>query len=641
MWVYGTACRTFKKTNLSNKMHDFGNFSKHKLDLKLSASHFSPIHLVLQNIYERFKDNHEGHLAAYIPKLAKANPNHFGICIATVDGTIYEVGDSQEKFSIQSISKIFVYGLALSDLGPEELIKNVGVEPSGEAFNAIIFDEKSRRPFNPMINSGAIATTSLIKGNSCSERIERILNMLGQFAGTSVTVDQAVFLSEQATGYRNRAIANLELGANMIKEPIDEHLSLYFAQCSALVNARDLSIMAATLANYGTNPFTGLKVQTPQNVSLMLSVMQSCGMYDFSGEWMYRIGLPAKSGVSGGLIAVVPGLLGIGIFSPLLDELGNSVRGIQVCEALSSTFNLHIFGYHAAVEPIIRRFYTAAQVRSPSLRSLVEQQAIEDFGGCTHVYELQGNLFFSTIEQLSRHFIKLPADLLFVIFDCRHVSHIDTSIIVLLEHIKESLKVRDICFFITYAPPILKEILSAWEPSTFVDTTGEVLEWCEDKLIALSQAFERSSEYRLEDIDIMAGLSTHELDVLWPSIQKVYFEAGQLIVAEGEQADELFMLARGLASVNLKMGSEEPMYRRIGAFSAGIAFGEMCLFGGGVRSATIIAEEASVCYVMKMAKFTAIAKEHPDIHLKLLVNMGKSMGERLKHANAELRFFSA
>jgi glutaminase len=253
-----------------------------------------------------------------------------------------------------------------------------------------------------MVNAGAIATTALIKGNGYDERFTRILQLFERFTGRPLSVDEAVFQSERATGHRNRAIAYLELNAGMLDEPIDEHLDLYFRQCSILVTARDLAVMAATLANNGVNPITGERAIGSEQVTSILSVMGSCGMYDFSGEWIYRVGLPAKSGVGGGIIAVMPGQFGVGTFSPRLDERGNSVRGIRVCEELSNRFRLHLFETHATAGSIVRRTYTGAAASSKRNRRASEQAIIDRSATKIVIYELQGDLYFATMEQLVR-----------------------------------------------------------------------------------------------------------------------------------------------------------------------------------------------------------------------------------------------
>jgi glutaminase len=302
----------------------------------------APLRQVLQDLHARHRDVQEGTVASYIPELAGADPRWFGISVVTADGQAFDVGDCQQPFSLQSISKPLAFGLALEDHGREHVLAKVNVEPSGEAFNAIVLDEVTNRPFNPMVNSGAIATADLIQGADFPERIRRLLAMLARYFGRQVAIDHAVFASERATGHRNRAIAHLMLNFGMVRDRVEETLELYFQQCSVMVNAHDLAVMGATLANAGVNPVTGERAIRAEFVKDLLSVMLSCGMYDYAGEWAYRVGLPAKSGVGGGIVAVVPGVLGIGVFSPLLDAKGNSVRGVQVCRELSDRFGLHM-----------------------------------------------------------------------------------------------------------------------------------------------------------------------------------------------------------------------------------------------------------------------------------------------------------
>jgi glutaminase len=296
----------------------------------------------LAHIHAQFADLDDGEVADYIPELADADPHDFGIAVVGVGGRLFEFGTTERAFTIQSISKPFVYGMALEDLGRDGVLERVGVEPSGEAFNAIVLDEVSNRPFNPMINSGAIATTGLIAGANQVERLHRVISTLSAFAGRDLQVDSATFFSERATGDRNRAIAHLMRSSGMLPDgDIDEMLELYFQQCSVLVTCRDLAVMAATLANGGINPLTGVRAIEQRYVKDVLSLMLSCGMYDYSGEWAYRVGVPAKSGVGGGITAVLPGQAGIAVFSPPLDAKGNSLRGIKVFEELSSRFSLH------------------------------------------------------------------------------------------------------------------------------------------------------------------------------------------------------------------------------------------------------------------------------------------------------------
>ena len=268
----------------------------------------------------------------------------FGICIADRDGGLHAVGDHDRPFALQSISKVFAYCLALDDWGFDHVSTRVGVEPSGDAFNSIMLDERDQRPPNPMVNAGAIVTSDLVRGKDAAEKVERIVGVMRAFADNdSLGVDQATFDAEWASADRNRAIAYLMRSYGFLTGDVDEALSVYLKQCSVLVTCDDLAMMAATLAHNGVNPRTGVRHLPDLRVRDVLSVMFTCGMYDFAGEWAFDVGVPAKSGVSGGILAAVPGKSGMATFSPGLDPFGNSIRGVQVCEVVSQRLGLHVF----------------------------------------------------------------------------------------------------------------------------------------------------------------------------------------------------------------------------------------------------------------------------------------------------------
>ncbi|UDY35255.1 glutaminase A [Dermatobacter hominis] len=300
----------------------------------------------LGQVLARHEDRTEGAVADYIPELAKVDPDRYGVALASVHGRVYTAGDCSTPFTIQSVSKPFVYALALEDLGLDRVAEHIDFEPSGEPFNAISLDEASGRPSNPLINAGAIVSTSLVAADGPAERFARIRERLSAFAGRELELDDAVYASESATGDRNRALAHLAASSGVLGAPVTEAVDTYFRQCSLVVTARDLAVMGATLANSGINPVTGETVIHESTAMTVLSVMATCGMYDDSGEWMVRVGLPAKSGVGGGIVAVQPAEFGIGTFSPRLDSRGNSVRGIAALQDLSGTFGLHLLNHH-------------------------------------------------------------------------------------------------------------------------------------------------------------------------------------------------------------------------------------------------------------------------------------------------------
>ena len=305
--------------------------------------------MLLDEVLEDVRPLRDGAPAGYIPELADADPEHLALAVVGPRGRVRAVGDAAHEFTIQSISKPFVLALALADRGRQEVLRNVGAEPSGEPFNAISLEPGTGRPANPMVNAGAIATSALIPGAGVDDRTARIVAGLSAFAGRSLWVDEQVYASESATGDRNRALAHLLRSHGILQGSVDVAVETYFRQCSLLVTVRDLAVMSATLAFGGVNPVTGERVIAEVVARDVLSIMTSCGMYDYSGEWLLRVGLPAKSGVSGGLLAVAPSQFGVAAFSPRLDAHGNSVRGIAVLESLAERFGMHMLEPHDSV----------------------------------------------------------------------------------------------------------------------------------------------------------------------------------------------------------------------------------------------------------------------------------------------------
>jgi len=298
----------------------------------------------LSELIKKYAHENAGATASYIPELAKVDPKLFTIAVVTCDGQVFTAGNVDHEFTLQSASKPFVYAMALEEHGREYVRQRVGVEPSGEAFNSIVELEKhTHRPYNPMINSGAIAISSFIQDRGNEKRLERVLNLFSDYAGRTLTIDENVFDSEKKTAHRNRSIAHLLRHFEIIGDDIEESLDLYFKQCSILANTTDLAFMAATLANNGVQPKTQKQILSKEFVPDVLSLMFTCGMYDSAGEWAYTVGLPAKSGVSGALLAVVPGKLGIAAFSPLIDQQGHSVRGVHAILDFVQKYKLNIF----------------------------------------------------------------------------------------------------------------------------------------------------------------------------------------------------------------------------------------------------------------------------------------------------------
>ncbi len=309
----------------------------------MSAPESHELQRLIDGLHDEYRSLSDGEVATYIPELSKANPDHFGICVATSGGQVFEAGDCDRPFTIQSISKPFTFGMALEAFGHDRVWQHVDVEPSGDAFNSIELQNGTNRPHNPMVNSGAITVTALLHEHYGDQTFEAILSRFSAAAGRPLSIDQAVYESESRTGHRNRAIAHLLLNFGLMPADAEAALDVYFKQCSILVTCRDLAMMGGTLANMGRNPVNDQGVFDIHCVKDMLSIMFTCGMYDYSGQWAYRVGIPAKSGVGGGVLAVVNRQIGIATYSPRLDSHGNSRRGIEVCTEMASRLGLHVF----------------------------------------------------------------------------------------------------------------------------------------------------------------------------------------------------------------------------------------------------------------------------------------------------------
>jgi glutaminase len=299
------------------------------------------IQSALDAAYAKYGTLEEGANADYIPALAKVDPNIYGIALVTADGKVYTAGDVKSEVSIQSISKVFTLAKVLDEQGPEAIANTIGVDATGMRFNSIVSVEFSQKALggpemNSLVNPGAIATTSMVKGANRDQIWNSILSYYSDFAGRQLSVNQEAFKSESDTNQRNQAIGYLMYAYGYIKDEPMRATDIYTEQCSVSANAKDLAMMAGTLANSGKNPVSGKQVMKAENVPELLAVMATAGLYDDSGKWLYRTGLPGKSGVGGGIIAVSPGKFGIAVISPPLDEAGNSVRAQKAIADIST-----------------------------------------------------------------------------------------------------------------------------------------------------------------------------------------------------------------------------------------------------------------------------------------------------------------
>jgi len=603
----------------------------------------SPIQEILNELHADLTHRRMGQVASYIPELAKADPEWFGICLVTADGTVYQVGDTDQSFTIQSISKAIVYGIALEDNGVPDVCNKVWLEPSGEAFNAISLDPETGQPANPMINAGAIATTSLVAGTTTQQKLHRILDTLNRYAGRKLAVDQAVYRSESEHGHRNRAIAYLLRNSNIIEDDPLPTVEAYFMQCAISITCRDLGIMAATLANGGINPLTGERAVPAEYVENILSVMGSCGMYDAAGEWIYSVGMPAKSGVAGGIMAVLPGQLGIAVFSPRLDDRGNSVRGIAVCRELSRRFALHLFHAPKLATSVVRRMVSLSEISSRRLRSQREREAIVQAGRRVRIMELQGMLVFSTAEVAVRTLFETLDGLEEVILDFQHVHTVDFAAGSVLSHAVQSCLQAGIRVVVTRAdhlPVLTRKFRQDTRGSScvvdFQTDLDLVLEAAESRLLEAAGLRKSSQmEVSLAECELTQGLTQEELALLDDRLTTMEVPRNGFIVRMTTPGSELYLLMKGKAS-SWVPGSARNHWQRLSTLTPGMAFGEKVLLDDGLRAADIQADTDVKLRVLEKRDFDTLCEAHPGIMKVLYRNLALLATNRLQVAIREL-----
>lgn len=597
-----------------------------------------PIDAYLESLYQELLSLREGAPADNIPELAKVDPDRFGIAIVTMDGHIYQVGDHETAFTIQSISKAFVYGLALCDRDPAVVRERVGVEPSGEAFNSISLDPRTGAPVNPMINAGAIATTALVAGASVELQWGRILGFLSACAGRPLSVDEAVYRSESETGFRNRAIAwMLRNFGKTASDPMPV-LENYFRQCSVNVNVRDLAMMAATLASGGTNPLTGEQVLPARKVQPVLSVMATCGMYDASGTWLHDVGLPAKSGVGGGIIAVLPGRLGIAIYSPRLDAQGNSVRGLAACRRISEHFGLHVFAPVPRPDLVLARMYTAAESPSGRRRTPAQAAALRDEAEGIRILAIQGQVGPDGADYLIRQLADLAPGTRAAILDLHRVTGLASVAARMLLEAADRLSADGVELALARIPDrpgmsqVLVEAVRATRIRSFPDVEAATA-WCEGLVLqGLGLGTERIAGPALDAFPLFTGLPAGELAQLTALLRPRTFAAGDMCMRQGEPADDgVFLLMAG--EVDVLVERPDHGLHRIATLGPGQTVGELALAGQAARTASVIARTAVEVRSLGSAEFQALLASAPLLHATVLRRLCLELADKFAVTN--------
>ena len=602
----------------------------------------SPVQSLLERLHDTPAGNTAGEVASYIPELALASPEWFGISLITADGSIYEVGETRHEFTIQSISKPLTYALALEAMGEAEVRKYVDVEPSGEAFNSITLQPGTNIPLNPMVNAGAIATTSLVKPEGSTVPIDRILREYSAFAGRKLEVDEAVFESENRTGNRNRAIAYLLKNANVLDAEVEDIVETYFRQCSTLVTCHDLAVIAATLASTGINPITKERVLREDTVRSVLSVMASCGMYDAAGDWLYSVGLPAKSGVAGGIIAVLPGQLGIAVYSPPLDVHGNSVRGVKVCEDLSEELHLHVMSPQRRPPPPVRSQTTSAESQSKHLRPVKEQEILRDHGSEVRVIELQGEILFAAGELITRAVLNDLDGVDYAVLDFAAVRDIDPVVVPIISRLAESFAEHhgEMVFSGTAGhPKFIKGIenLRAESGLPPVRTFAELdlaLEWSEDELIGKWGGNEEKVEVPISRHAATQGMDEAQIEKLSSLFERREYPAGTRIYDQVGQVEEMLFVVKG--NINVLVDDGDGMPHRITTFSSGMTLGEVAMLSQRKRLGYSDAADDVIAFALSRQDLEGLRADDADLVCTLLENLMKLIALRVGHLSREL-----
>ena len=604
----------------------------------------SPVQGLLERLLETNAANTAGEVASYIPELATADPGLFGICLVTAGGAVYEAGDTRQQFTIQSISKPLTFALALEAIGEQALREHVDVEPSGEAFNSITLKPGSGIPLNPMVNAGAIATASLIRPIGFDRPVDRILNEYSAFAGRDLEIDEQVYRSEDASGHRNRAIAYLMKNSGALPDDaeVEDVVETYFRQCSTLVNCRDLATMAATLASTGVNPVTHERVLREDTVRSVLSVMASCGMYDAAGDWLYNVGLPAKSGVSGGIIAVLPGQVGIAVYSPPLDEHGNSVRGVAVCEQLSEELHLHVMSPLRRPAPPVRALHSCVDSRSRRLRPPAEQQVLDEQGGRVRIVELQGEITFAAGELISRVALEDAGAVDFVILDFMAVRGVDPVVVPILSDLVDAVQRTggELLFSDSDRQPDFATALARFRDGRDLPKVRDfpdrdmAIEWTEDRILESYGDLQEREELPLSEHDATQGMDDAQIARLAAVLERRQYAAGSSIYEGDGRVEELLLITRG--GVNVLATDSEGDVRRMSTLPAGMVLGDVAMIGGRNRLGHAEAATDTVAYVLSLDRYEELRESDPVLLSVLLENMMKMIALRVSNLRRHL-----
>lgn len=628
----------------------------------------SPLQEYLDDLIEKLRPLDDGEVYPITINTVHPDRSDLGLTMTTVNGHQYAAGDADATFAIQSISKAFSYGLALDDLGPDKVLEKIDVEPSGDPFNEISLQQDGS-PDNPMINAGAIATFGLIKGRGGRDRIGRVLNTFNEAAaGTNgeLKVAESIFKIEDRSGHRNRALAWLLRSFNVIESDPEPVVQDYFRACSVLLNTRQLSMMAATLANRGVNPITGHRVFAPETTRWLLSVMSTCGMYDDAGNWAIEVGLPAKSGVGGGLLVVIPGQVGIAVYSAPLDEHGTSVRGAEAIKALTADLGLHYGDAPPVGRSTLRATYSLAQSTSGVPRPQHISEAVDRYGAHGRVIEVSGDLGFAETEILAHTVAEVDPEVSIVVLDLRSVDEFGRSAIRLLIRMVHQFLEAERDLVVIDQDDKLTELMvdtaerignpipdpreEAEEAAQGIEmiranaeVTGEfrlfqtrprALEWAELRLLQRYQPETLPARrQRPEESQLLTFLADDDVQLLTAFMDRRTFKTSQVIRRAGQPFGGIYFIESGHVEMT-SQGSGGKRYRPV-FLSPGMTFGEIALGRSGRQLTTVRAVDQVTCRVLTAQVIASLEETAPQLAIKLWTAISREAYTLLEQSSRE------
>ncbi len=572
----------------------------------------SPVQQYLDDVHAGLIDELGGSTRSKNPRLSEADPMTFGLAMTTADGFSYASGDAEVPFSIQSISKVFGYALALQDRGFAYIDDRIDVEPSGDPFNEISLDAETGKPKNPLINAGAIAATAQIRRTAKKTVFDRILETCSAAAGRELELDQKIYEYDRDTSKRNRALAWLLASSEIIEGDPIQAFDDYSRQCAISVTTKDLSVMAATLANLGTNPVTGVEVFDTEVVQRVLSVMLTCGMYDDSGDWVSTVGLPAKSGVGGGILGVLPGQLGIASFSPPLDQHGSSVRGLRAYKQISTDLELHFVRTSKAGLSTIRTQTTVDRYPSTVRRPDEAREVLEKHGNKAHIIEVMGDLLFSGAEVVCRAVTELDRDSVCVVLDMSRTDDIAEVSVDALSRLAEVLAADETALGLVDPDDRLEGLRVPLDMDVKAfGTRNAALEWAEYQVLKRFGSPACFPESSVREYPLLSSLSDNAAEVIRAELVDQSYESGEVIRKIGQVFDGLWFISSG--RIETLTAEEQGRRRRLALLTPGMTFGESALDERTHQVATIRAVTSVQVKHFSQESIERVSEQHPHV----------------------------